>query len=79
MKIYWRNRYPWEPEFLGLSEDHIVPNTTRPCREQVEKIVRIAREHGMEPASPDEARKILGLKGLGNVKFQKIDHQNTKY
>ena len=37
--------------------------------EQVEKIVRIAREHGMEPATPDEAREILGLKGVGNVKF----------
>ena len=37
--------------------------------EQVEKIVRIAREHGMEPASPDEAREILGLKGLAKVKF----------
>ena len=37
--------------------------------EQVEKIVRIAREHGMEPATPDEARKILGLKGLGSLKF----------
>ena len=37
--------------------------------EQVEKIVRIAREHGMEPASPDEARQILSLKGLDTVKF----------
>ena len=37
--------------------------------EQVDKIVRIAREHGMEPASPDEAREILSLKGLENVKF----------
>ena len=37
--------------------------------EQVEKIVRIAREHGLEAATPDEAREILGLKGMGNVKF----------
>jgi uncharacterized protein (DUF849 family) len=37
--------------------------------EQVEKIVRIAREHGLEPASPREARQILGLKGLDNVKY----------
>lgn len=37
--------------------------------EQVEKIVRIAREFGLEPATPDEARKILGLKGLDNVNF----------
>jgi len=37
--------------------------------EQVEKIVRIARELGIEPASPDEAREILGLKGLDNVAY----------
>lgn len=37
--------------------------------EQVEKIVRIAREHGIEPATPDEAREILNLKGLEKVKF----------
>jgi uncharacterized protein (DUF849 family) len=35
----------------------------------VEKIVRIARELGLEPASPDEARKILGLKGLDKVAY----------
>jgi uncharacterized protein (DUF849 family) len=37
--------------------------------EQVEKIVRIARELGIEPATPDEARTILGLKGLDKVNF----------
>jgi uncharacterized protein (DUF849 family) len=37
--------------------------------EQVEKIVRIAREMGLEPATPDEARQILGLKGLDNVAY----------
>jgi uncharacterized protein (DUF849 family) len=37
--------------------------------EQVEKIVRIAREHGMEPATADEAREILSLKGLSRVKY----------
>jgi uncharacterized protein (DUF849 family) len=37
--------------------------------EQVEKIVRIARELGIEPATPDEARQMLGLKGLGKVSF----------
>jgi uncharacterized protein (DUF849 family) len=30
--------------------------------EQVEKLVRILGEFGMEPATPDEARKILGIK-----------------
>ncbi len=37
--------------------------------EQVAKIARIARELGIEPASPDEARKILGLKGIDKVNF----------
>jgi uncharacterized protein (DUF849 family) len=37
--------------------------------EQVEKIIRIARELGIEPATPDEARQILGLKGLDKVNF----------
>ncbi|MFA6411069.1 MAG: 3-keto-5-aminohexanoate cleavage protein [Syntrophales bacterium] len=37
--------------------------------EQVEKIVRIARELGIEPASAAEARKILGLKGLAQVNY----------
>lgn len=37
--------------------------------EQVEKIVRIASEHGLEPASPDEARQILGLKGADKIGF----------
>ena len=37
--------------------------------ELVEKMVRIAREFGREPATPDEARKILGLKGKDKVNF----------
>lgn len=37
--------------------------------EQVEKIIRIARELGIEPATPDEARQILGLKGIEQVNF----------
>jgi uncharacterized protein (DUF849 family) len=37
--------------------------------EQVEKIGRIARELGIEPATPDEARQILGLKGLDKVNY----------
>jgi uncharacterized protein (DUF849 family) len=37
--------------------------------EQVEKIARIARELGIDPATPDEARKILGLKGLDKVNY----------
>jgi uncharacterized protein (DUF849 family) len=37
--------------------------------EQVEKIIRIAGELGIEPATPTEAREILGLKGLNNVAY----------
>ena len=37
--------------------------------EQVEKIIRIARELGIEPATPDEAREILKLKGLDKVDY----------
>lgn len=37
--------------------------------EQVAKIVRIARELGIEPATPDEARDILHLKGIGRVNY----------
>ena len=41
----------------------------RSSADQVEKIVRIGKELGLEPASPEEARKILGLKGLDNVNY----------
>jgi uncharacterized protein (DUF849 family) len=37
--------------------------------ELVEKVVRIARELGREIATPDEARKILGLKGKDKVNY----------
>ena len=37
--------------------------------EQVEKIVRIAREFDIEPATSDEVRQRLGLKGLDKVNY----------
>lgn len=37
--------------------------------EQVEKIVRIARELDIDIATPNEARQILGLKGLDKVNY----------
>jgi uncharacterized protein (DUF849 family) len=37
--------------------------------DQVTKMVRIARELGVEPATPDEARKLLGLKGIDKVAY----------
>ncbi len=37
--------------------------------EQVAKMVRIAKELGVAPATPNEARKILGLKGIDKVNY----------
>jgi len=37
--------------------------------EQVEKIIRIARELGLQPATPGEVRQHLGLKGLDKVAY----------
>ena len=37
--------------------------------EQVTKMVRIAKEFGVEAATPDETRKILGLKGIDKVNY----------
>jgi uncharacterized protein (DUF849 family) len=56
---------------LGL-EDSLYLEEKRLAKsnaELIEKIVRIARELGIEPATPDEARQILGLKGLDEVNF----------
>lgn len=56
---------------VGL-EDNLYVEKGRICKsnaEQVEKIVRIARELGIDPAIPDEARQILGLKGLAKVNY----------
>jgi uncharacterized protein (DUF849 family) len=39
------------------------------CGEQVTKIIRIAKEFGIEPATPAEARKMLGLKGMDKVGY----------
>jgi 3-keto-5-aminohexanoate cleavage enzyme len=47
-------------------EDNIYLNPGVPAKsnaEMVEKAVRLARELGREIASPEEARKILGLAG----------------
>jgi uncharacterized protein (DUF849 family) len=37
--------------------------------EQVERVVAMAKQLSIEPATPDEARKIIGLKGLQAVNF----------
>jgi len=37
--------------------------------EQVQKLVRILAEQGLEPATPDEAREMLALKGADRTKI----------
>ncbi|MCF8144043.1 MAG: 3-keto-5-aminohexanoate cleavage protein [Deltaproteobacteria bacterium] len=56
---------------VGLEDSLYVSKgvLARSSAEQVTKIAAIAREMGLELASPDEARKILGLKGLDQVNF----------
>ncbi len=56
---------------VGLEDSTYASRGTlaRSNAEQVEKIVRIAQELGLEPASSQEARQILGLKGLDKVSF----------
>jgi uncharacterized protein (DUF849 family) len=56
---------------VGL-EDNLYLDKGRMAKsnaEQVAKIARIARELGIDPAKPDEARKILGLKGIDKVNY----------
>jgi len=50
---------------LYLDKGHMAKSNA----EQVAKIVRIAKELGIDPATPDETRKILGLKGIDKVNF----------
>lgn len=56
---------------VGLEDNLYVDRgvLAKSSAEQVTKIIRIAREFGIEPATPNEARKILGLKGLEGVNF----------
>jgi len=41
----------------------------RNSAEQVTRIVNIAREMSIQPATPDEAREMLGLKGIDKVNY----------
>jgi uncharacterized protein (DUF849 family) len=56
---------------VGLEDNLYVDRgvMAKSSAEQVGKIIRIARELGIEPANADEARKILGLKGLDKVNY----------
>ena len=51
----------------SLTIERGVPATSN--AQQVEKVVRILREQGNAPASPAEAREMLGLKGAEAVAF----------
>jgi len=56
---------------VGL-EDNLYLDRGRMAKsnaEQVAKIVRMAHELGIDPATPDEARQILGLKGIDKVNY----------
>lgn len=41
----------------------------RSSAEQVERVVTMAKQLSIEPATPDEAREIIGLKGIDQVNF----------
>lgn len=56
---------------VGL-EDNLYLNKGQMAKnnaEQVAKMITITEGLGIKPATPDEARKILGLKGLKKVKY----------
>ncbi len=56
---------------VGLEDNLYVSKgvLARSNAELVEKIIRIMQELSLEPATPTEARKILGLKGLAKVNY----------
>jgi uncharacterized protein (DUF849 family) len=56
---------------VGLEDNIFIEKgvLARSNAELVEKIVRIARELGKTPATPDEARQMLGLKGIDKVSY----------
>ncbi len=56
---------------VGLEDNLFIEKgqMAKSSAEQVAKIIRIAKELGIDPATPDEARKILGLKGIEKVDF----------
>lgn len=56
---------------VGLEDSlYIAPGElAKSNAEQVEKAVRISRELFREPATPEDARKMLGLKGIDKVNY----------
>jgi uncharacterized protein (DUF849 family) len=56
---------------VGLEDNLFVSKgvLARSSAELVSKIVRISKELGLEPAKADDARTMLGLKGLSGVNY----------
>jgi uncharacterized protein (DUF849 family) len=56
---------------VGLEDNLFVSKgvLAKSSAELVGKIIRISRELGLEPAEPDDARKMLALKGLSSVNY----------
>jgi uncharacterized protein (DUF849 family) len=56
---------------VGLEDNLFVSKgvLAKSSAELVAKIVRISKELGLEPAEPDDARKMLALKGLSSVNY----------
>jgi uncharacterized protein (DUF849 family) len=56
---------------VGLEDSLMIGRGTlaRSNAQQVEKIVRIIREMGLDPATPDEAREALALKGADRTQI----------
>ena len=44
-------------------------NLAKSSAEQVERVIRIAKELSIQPATPDDTRQMLNLKGLDNVNY----------
>jgi uncharacterized protein (DUF849 family) len=74
-----RDQFPMAAHALAIGgnvrvglEDNLYAGYGRMSKssaEQVERVVKMARELSIAPATPDEARKIFGLKGLDKVNF----------
>jgi 3-keto-5-aminohexanoate cleavage enzyme len=56
---------------VGLEDNLFIEKgvLARSNAEQVEKVVRLARELGRDIATADEAREMLSLKGMNQVAF----------
>jgi hypothetical protein len=53
----------WEDDYLEFSRTNML------IRPTFQMVVNIAKELSLEPATPDETRDILNLKGLDKVNY----------